>query len=105
MYQGRQDRLEDKVKEPYHQPLDPNALPNRAPKNQERAPRRNKEEFSGLIKKPILLAFNGNLSTLNLSLVGSNVPTPEDLAETSEVQFTQEIQDLAAQLEHNPVRI
>jgi hypothetical protein len=96
--------LEEKVKEPPHQKLDPNNLPHRMPKVKERAPRLKKEEFTEF-QKPIQLAFNGDPSTLMLAQSTQDLPTPADLAETIEVQFTQEIQDLATQLEHNPVKI
>ncbi|NKE73370.1 transglutaminase-like domain-containing protein [Candidatus Manganitrophus noduliformans] len=96
--------LEEKVKERPHQKLDPNNLPHRMPKVKERAPRLKKEEFTEF-QKPIQLAFNGDPSTLMLVQSTQDLPTPADLAETIEVQFTPEIQDLAAQLEHHPVKI
>jgi transglutaminase-like putative cysteine protease len=105
--------LEEKVKERPHRKLDPNNLPHRMPKVKERAPRLKKEEFAEFqysrkwseYQKPIQLAFNGDPSTLMLVQSTQDLPTPADLAETVEVQFTQEIQDLAAQLEHNPIKI
>ncbi len=96
--------LEEKVKERPHQKLDPNNLPHRMPKVKERPPRLKKEEFTEF-QKPIQLAFNGDPSTLMLVQATPDLPTPADLAETIEVHFTPEIQDLAAQLEHNPVKI
>lgn len=96
--------LEEKVKERPHQKLDPNNLPHRTPKVKERKPRLKKEEFTEF-KKPIQLAFNGDPSTLMLVQSNQDLPTPADLAETIEVQFTPEIQDLAVQLEHHPVKI
>lgn len=102
--QAAKAHLKEKVKEPPHQKLDPNNLPHRTPKVKERAPRLKKEEFTEF-QKPIQLAFNGDPSNLMLAQATQDLPTPADLAETIEVQFTQEIQDLAAQLEHNPVKI
>lgn len=96
--------LEEKVKERPHQKLDPNNLPHRMPKVKERKPRLKKEEFTEF-QKPIQLAFNGDPSTLMLVQSTPDLPTPADLAETIEVRFTPEIQDLAAQLEHHPVKI
>ena len=50
--------------------------------------------------------LNSELSTQNYLLAQATpAPTADDLSETPEVQFTQEIQDLAAQLGHNPVKI
>jgi len=96
--------LQENVKDPPHTPLDPNQLPNRTPKVKERKPRLQKEDFVQY-QKPIQLAFNGDLTSFFMAQATSDLPTPEDLAETIEVQFTQEIQDLAAQLEHNPLKI
>lgn len=98
------DFLKANVKDPPHQPLDPNNLPHRTPKPTERKPRLKKEEFADF-QTPIRLAFNGDPANLMLAQAASDLPTPEDLAETIEVQFTPKIQALAAELEHNPVRI
>jgi len=96
--------LKANVKDPPHQPLDPNNLPHRTPKPQERKPRLKKEEFAEF-QPQIRLAYNGDPANLMLAQANPDVPTPEDLAETIEVQFTPEIQALAAELEHNPVKI
>ncbi len=96
--------LSEKVKKTPHTPLDPNKLPHRTPKVIKRAPRLNKEEFTEF-QNPVQLAFNGDPSTLLLVQANPDLPTPQDLAETIEVKFTQEIQDLAASLENNPVKI
>ncbi|MBI5746886.1 MAG: transglutaminase [Nitrospirae bacterium] len=98
------DHLKEKVKEPPHTPLDPNNLPHRTPKIKARKPRLKKEEFAEL-QKPIQLAFNGDPSDLLLVQSTQDLPTAADLAETIEVQFTQEIKDLATSLNHNPVKI
>ncbi len=96
--------LQEKVKERSHTPLDPNNLPHRTPKFKERKPRLKKEQFAEL-QQPIQLAFNGDPSTLLVAQSTQDLPKPGDLAETIEVQFTQEIKDLATQLEHKPVKI
>jgi len=98
------DFLTSNVKDPPHQPLDPNNLPHRTPKPQERKPRLKKEEFAEF-QPQIRLAYNGDPANLMLAQATTDLPTPEDLAETIEVQFTPEIQALAAELEHNPVKI
>jgi Transglutaminase-like superfamily len=103
------DHLAEKVKGPRHQKLDPNNLPNRAARPTNRKPRLKKEQFKDMVganrNSPILLAYNGDPSEFLLAQNNQDLPTPEDLAETIEVQFTQDIQDLAAQLDHNPVKI
>ncbi|MBN4054462.1 hypothetical protein JYT87_02000 [Nitrospira defluvii] len=96
--------LKEKVKDRKHTPLDPNKLPHRTTKVKKRKPRLKKEEFTEF-QKPIQLAFIGDLSLLQLAQATPDLPTPQDLAETIEVQFTQEINDLAATLENNPVKI
>lgn len=98
------DFLKANVKDPPHQPLDPNNLPHRTPKPTERKPRLKKEEFAEF-QPQIRLAYNGEPSNLMLAQAATDLPTPADLAETIEVQFTPEIQALAAELEHNPVKI
>lgn len=95
--------LEEKVKEPRHQKLDPNNLPHRMPKVKERLPRLKKEEFTEF-QKPVQLAFNGDPSFMLVQST-QDLPTPADLAENIEVQFTPEIQALATELAHNPVKI
>lgn len=101
---GLKADLKEKVKGPQHTPLDPNQLPFRTPKPNKRKPRLRKEEFTEF-HKPIQLAFNGDLGSLLLAQASPDLPTPQDLAETIEVQFTQEINNLAASLENNPVKI
>lgn len=116
-----------KVKPPKrHIPLDPNKLPHRTPKVERKEPRLKKEDFEkDFIKpqkaeaqrKPILVASNGSLKGLlsptselltpnHLEISqASNLPTPEDLAETIEVQFTPEIIAKARELGNNHVKI
>ena len=124
----------ERVKTPKrHIPLDPNKLPHRTPKVERREPRLKKEDFEkDFVKpkkaqneeKPLLVANNGplkgilspNPSPLRQTQISgqapnshlaqtANQPTPEDLGETIEVQFTPEIRAKAQELEYNPVKI
>ena len=117
----------DKVKPPKkHIPLDPNKLPHRTVEPIEVPLLNYSEQVSGVsgqeIKdsrqvitnpqsltpnKPILVASIGSLAGLLSSTIvqSTNQPTPADLAETIEVQFTPEIQAKALELEHNPIKI
>ena len=115
-----------------HTPLDPDKLPHRTPKVEKREPRLKKEDFekdfvkpqkAEAQRKPILVASNGSLkgllspndeqgtmnyepNTPNLLLAqASNQPTPDDLAQNIEVQFTPEIIAKAQELGNNPVKI
>jgi len=101
------EHLTSKVKAPRHQKLDPNNLPNRSAKPTNRKPRLKKEQFKDMVgasgRSPILLAYNGDPSGLLLAQNTQDLPTPDDLAETIEVQFTTEIQNAANLLEKNPV--
>ena len=97
-----------------HKALDPNNLPHRQPKVKKREPRLNKEEFEKDIKKDkksylnrnrIMVASVGSLAGL---LVSSNMkapPSPEDLAETIDVQLTPAIRAKAQELEYKPLKI
>ncbi|ACM19173.1 transglutaminase/protease-like domain protein [Geotalea daltonii FRC-32] len=96
----------EKTKAPSrHQKLDPNNLPHRQPKVIKREPRMKKEEFEKDLKKDkhawknqmrIMLASAGSTAGLL---------TPDDLAETIEVQLTPEIRAKALELGNNPVKI
>lgn len=96
----------EKVKAPSrHQKLDPNNLPHRQPKTIKREPRMKKEEFEKELKKDrhawkskkrIMVAANGSLAGLL---------TPDDLAETVEVQLTPEIRAKALELGNSPLKI
>ncbi len=96
----------EKTKAPSrHQKLDPNNLPHRQPKVIKREPRMKKEEFEKDLKKDkhawksqkrIMLASTGSTAGLL---------TPDDLAETIEVQLTPEIRAKALELGNNPVKI
>jgi transglutaminase-like putative cysteine protease len=96
----------EKTKAPSrHRKLDPDNLPFRQPKAIKREPRMKKEEFQKDLKKDkhawknakrIMVASTGSLSGLL---------TPDDLAETIEVQLTPEIRAKALELGNNPVKI
>jgi hypothetical protein len=96
------DYLTAKVKKPRHQPLDPNNLPHRTPKVKERKPRLKKEEFAEF-QKPIQLAYNGDPTPLLVAQSTTDLPTGADLAETIEVQFTPELQQITTLLQNDPV--
>lgn len=87
---------------PKHTPLDPNKLPHRRQEIKTREPITDPKEFKKKYpeltkntKKPILLASTSNTFPI----------TDPNLSETPEVQFTDEIKELAASLEYNPVKI
>jgi len=96
----------ERVKVPSrHQPLDPNNLPHRQPKVQKREPRMKKEDFERDLKKDknawrsekrIMVASTGSASGLL---------SPDDLAETIEVQLTPEIKAKAQELGNSPLKI
>jgi len=107
-----------------HIPLDPNKLPHRTPKIEKREPRLKKEDFerdfpnpkkAQAQNKPILVASIGPLkgllssdsdsSSSDLLAQTSNQPTPADLAENIDIQFTPEIRAKAQELGYNPVKI
>ncbi len=99
----------EKVKPPKkHIPLDPDNLPHRTVEPVFIEPRTSPEEF----REQVLVASAGSLSGLLSSTViqadpstSSGLPTPDDLAETIEVQFTPEITAKAEELNYNPVKI
>ncbi|MBI5184182.1 MAG: C40 family peptidase [Nitrospinae bacterium] len=99
------EHLEKKQKKHMHTPVDPDNLPHRTPKIKKQKPRLKKEEYSEFQNEPILLAYNGDPSAFLMAQVTQDLPTPEDLNETIEVQFAQDIQDLAAQLNNEPIKI
>jgi len=109
-----------------HKPLDPNKLPHRTQKLERKEPRLKKEDFEKDFVKPqkaeaqrklILVASAGSLKGLlsptselltpNYLQIAqaTNPPTPDDLAQNIEVQFTPEIIAKAQELGNNPVKI
>ncbi len=100
------DHLKAKQKRKRHQPLDPNNLPFRTPKPEVRKPATSKEEFQhlGIIQeKPIQVAAS-ELTPLMLAQA-EDLPQPEHLQPTEDVQITQAIIDKAAELNNHPVEI
>ena len=134
-HQKTKDFLEKTKPPSKHVPLDPNKLPHRTVEPKFKEPRTKPEEFAKDSKqyavnsrqqKPILIASNGpltglldsplpiadSLSPLMLAAAtnpsassGQALPTADDLAETIEVQFTDDIKAKAAELNNNPVKI
>lgn len=119
---ARVDKIREKIKQRRARSkkkirtFDPNNLPFRNRHLKPRPPRLKKEEFQRDLNKNRAKAPAGNskeraaLDTI-LDYIAPAVeaapapPVPEDLAETIEVQFTQDILDKAADLNHDPVKI
>jgi RHS repeat-associated protein len=106
----------DMVKAPSrHQKLEVNSLPKRQQKEQKREPRMKKEEFEQDLKKDknarrnekrILVASIGPMAgLLSSTIAAGNIPTPDDLAETIDVQFTPGIKAKALELGYDPLKI
>lgn len=88
-----------------HQKLDPNNLPHRQPKVVKREPRMKKEEFERDLKKD-KNAWR-NQKRIHVASLGSlsGLLSPDDLAETIDVQLTPEIRAKAQELGNNPTKI
>ncbi len=88
-----------------HQHFDPNNLPNRSLQpNPDNKPKKTKDDFhqAGLFDNPFpQLAAHGSF-TFDM-VPGAN--DPAYLAQTTEVTFSQAVQDKATELEHDPVKI
>ncbi|HEY5648278.1 MAG TPA: transglutaminase-like domain-containing protein, partial [Nitrospiria bacterium] len=106
--------LDKNVKKPRHQPLDPNNLPHRTAKPTKKKPRMTREAFVrdfGMEEeagKVVPVSYDGKGipgATFASHPPNDDLPTAADLAETIEVQFTDEINALAEELENNPVKI
>ena len=109
--------LDKSIHKKKHLPLDPNKLPHRMPKIKERKPRTTLKEY--LKDREEQLTVDSQQFTdeekskqsmdrergLDIRMGAIPPPGPDDLAETVEVKFTQSIQDLAAELEHHPLKI
>lgn len=115
--------LQKNIPRERHIPLDPHKLPHRTSEIERKEPRLRKKDFERDFPKPqkaeerrqsILVAANGPLKgllvpneeqdTRNLIVAqATDHPTADDLAQTIEVQFTEELQKTAALLENNPV--
>src|SRR5690606_23760387 len=100
-------QLEEQKVERTHTPADPDRLPWGVPSDQVREPLTNPKDLNdalGLLSfdPAQYLAGNGASGTTFASL---GRPGAEDLAETIEVQFSEAIKRLAAELDHHPVKI
>ncbi len=95
--------VEGKVKDKPHVRHDPNRMPFRPAEAKDRKPRLKKDEFREFQATQRVAAI-GPLSGLLLAQV-TDPPTPEDSAETIDVQFTPGIRQLADQLGRDPVKI
>ncbi|HZI15168.1 MAG TPA: transglutaminase domain-containing protein [Myxococcus sp.] len=87
-----------------HQPTPLSRLPFRQPEAQTRPPAASAAEFPAALTQPVASPDlkRGGAQSLTAALV----PVPPDtLVATEDVQLTQPIQDLAAQLHHHPVEI
>jgi transglutaminase-like putative cysteine protease len=90
-------------------PFDPHSLPHRSLKaDKPVAPKLTREEWLAAFPRPEAVkdaADPSRQAEAHSPVEASAPPASEDLAETIEVQFTPEITQLAADLEHNPVKI
>ena len=97
--------LKEKSKKRLRTGFDPNSMPHRRLEgNLSNKPKQKKEEFikAGLIDQPYaMIATHGSFTYAVLA--GAN--DPAYLAETTEVTLTQAIQEKAAELQHDPVKI
>ena len=107
----RKARARKKIKK-----FDPNNLPFRNRQLKPRAPRLKQEDFQRDLDKKQAASNKDNIvntaaldAVLDFIVPTANAaplpPTPEDLAENIEIQFTPDILAKAADLEHNPVKI
>ncbi len=107
--QKAKEHLKAKQKKKPHTPLDPNNLPFRTHDGKKtRKPAEKKEDFQkfGLFQEErIQLASTTLLPGMLATGVLGAPPSPADLAETIEVRFSQQINELAASLGNDPVRI
>jgi transglutaminase-like putative cysteine protease len=101
--------LKNEQKHKPHPPFDPKNLPFRTSDEPVRPAKERKEELEPLLHsaKPVQVAASELTPGLlaQAAPTPSLTPTPEDLAETEDVQITQAIQDRAAALHYNPVEI
>ncbi|MCJ8503135.1 transglutaminase-like domain-containing protein, partial [Desulfatitalea alkaliphila] len=103
--------LEETPFERRHTPLDPNQLPWGPSDSQVREPITNPEEFKeilGILPRtayPLVAANQLPIGLLSGTTLAAAPPVDADLAQTLEVRFTDEIQDLAADLDNDPTQI
>src|SRR6266550_2540759 len=102
--------LEENTPRPAESSLDPKNLPHRSLKaDQAIPPKLTREQWLTAFPKDSVSSASVPPSTTNANassaLFATTPPTPADLAETVEVKFTQDLQDLANSLDKNPVKI
>jgi hypothetical protein len=87
-----------------HAPFDPNQLPFNIPKGEVRPPIEDEKELKRRFSatKPVKVATTTLLPSM---LKVAQAPDSTDLEPTEDVQITPEIEALALELEHNPVKI
>lgn len=95
--------LDTKVKDKAHARHDPNRMPYRPAESKNRKPRLKKDEYREYQTHP-RVASAGPLTEILLVQAG-DLPTPADLAETSDVQFTPGIRQLADELGRDPAKM
>lgn len=104
-----QEHFKAKQKRRVHAPLDPSNLPFRKADGKARKPAERREDFRSLglfAEKRVLVASVELLpGMLSAALSGSSLPTPDELASTTDAQITDEIKALATSLNHNPVQL
>lgn len=100
------EHMQGKRQKRSHQFTDPDALPFGPRKSEVREPLTTKEELQALVIEPVMLASAGGDDELLLAAMAPNPqPSPADLAETEDVRLTAAIRQLAAELDHHPVKI
>lgn len=87
-----------------HPKFDPNHLPFNIPSNKVREPLETDEELKRLFPADVVKVASNHL-TAEMLAKKSKAPKPEDLLPSESVQLTAEIQQLAQELENQPLKI
>jgi hypothetical protein len=100
-------QLKAKKNKRTHLPSDPNNLPFQASKNKVRPPKETQEELEQIIAQndPVQVAALELSAGMLAATTPSLTPSTADLAETEDVQITDDIKALAAELNYQPVAI
>jgi hypothetical protein len=100
-------QLKAKQNKRSHIPLDPDNLPFQASKNKVRPPKETQEELEQIIDQndPVQVAALELSAGMLAATAPSLTPSTADLAETEDVQITDDIKALAAELNYQPVAI
>ena len=103
---GLADWLDRQKTRRSHQPFDPENLPFSVPDaSKTRKPKTTRDDYASMFpEKPIQLAAAGDLDPAMLAQA-ADTPGPEHLQPTEDVQITEAVEDKAAELNHDPVRI